>query len=96
MNEVPIATFVEAIHAIHGVTASLASRERVHEQFEGKTVWEGEVLIFDLDDHPTALWCFAWEVDGELTAVLAEGPIETANDAVMASIFTTGGETPEA
>lgn len=72
------------------------ARERVHEQFEDETVWEGEVLIFDLPGHPTASKCFAWEVDGEITAVLAEGPIETAADAVRASIHSDGSKEPEA
>ena len=96
MNELGISLFQRAIHAMHGATASLTARERVHEQFEGDTVWEGEVLIFDLSDHPTASRCFAWEVDGEITAVLAEGPIRTATHAVRASIHSDGTEEPEA
>jgi hypothetical protein len=39
---------------------------------EGHTVWEGEVLIFDLLDHATAPKCYAWEVDGQVTTVLHE------------------------
>ncbi len=86
---------VETIHAMHDADASLIRRERVHEQFEGKTVWQGEVLVFKLSGHPTAGWCFAWEVDGDVTAVLAEGPIQTPADAVRASIYSDG-EMPEA
>ena len=96
MNEISDTEFATSIHAMHGATASLTDRERVHEQFEGDTAWEGEVLVFDLADHPTAKKCFAWEVDGEITAVLAEGPIRTANDAVRASIHSDGTEEPEA
>ncbi|RLA05868.1 MAG: hypothetical protein DRQ54_07470 [Gammaproteobacteria bacterium] len=96
MNRISTDQFSQSIHAMHGATASLTARERVHEQFEGDTVWEGEVLVFKLSDHPTASRCFAWEVDGEITAVLAEGPIETATDAVRASIWADGAEEPEA
>ena len=96
MNLIPIEEIALAIHAMHGATASISARERVHEQFEGDTVWKGEVLVFELSDHPTASRCFAWEVDGEVTAVLAEGPIETATDAVRASIWADGTGEPEA
>ena len=96
MNAQQIRVFVDGIHAMHGAIASLASRERVHEQFEGDTVWEGEVLVFELSDHPTASRCFAWEVDGEITAVFAEGPIVTAVDAVRASIHADGTKELEA
>ena len=95
MNEADLSSFEQAIHAMHGADASLIRRERVHEQFEGETVWEGEVLVFKLSGHPTANWCFAWEVDGEVTAVLAEGPVQTAADAVRASIYADGTPEPE-
>ena len=96
MNELPISQFVRAIRVKHEADASLIRRERVHEQFDGKTVWEGEVLVFKMSGHSTADWCFAWEVDGEITAVLAEGPIQTAADAVRASIHADGSVEPEA
>lgn len=96
MNQIDPKEFDAAIHAMHGATASLTARERVHEQFERQTVWEGEVLIFELSGHPTATCCYAWEVDGEITAVLAEGPIQTATDAVRASIWADGKAEPEA
>ena len=86
MNEKPLSYFEKAIMATHGVGARLLRRERVVESFEGVTVWEGEVLIFDLLDHPSALWCYAWEVDGEVTAVLHEPPVDSAQAAVRASI----------
>jgi hypothetical protein len=96
VNDISVDRLGDAIHAMHGAIAKLLAREPVHEQFEGDTVWEGEVLVFELSDHPTASKCFAWEVDGEITAVLAQGPIQTATDAVMASIWADGTEEPEA
>jgi hypothetical protein len=96
MNQTPLPDFIAAIRAMHGAASKLLTREPVHEQFEGETVWEGEVLVFELSDHPTASKCFAWEVDGEITAVLAEGPIQTATDAVRASIWADGSVEQEA
>ena len=58
----------------------------VIEQFGGRVVWEGEVLVFDLHDHPTARKCYAWSVDGRVTAVLHEGPVDSPKAAVRAAI----------
>ena len=86
MNEAPLTTFVHAIHATHGVSSQLLGREQVVETFEGQTVWEGEVLVFELVGHPNAKRCYAWEVDGEVTAVLEMPPVKSARDAVRAAL----------
>ena len=87
MNDIPLASFQEAIHATHGVQSRLVGRERVSESFEGEPVWEGEVLLFTLTDHPTALLCYAWEVDGKVTAVLHQGAVNNPVAAVRAAIL---------
>ena len=79
--------FQDAIHTTHGTQAQLVGGERVSETFEGETVWEGEVLLFDLQGHPTAIQCYAWEVDGKMTAVLRQGPVDSPLAAVRASIL---------
>ena len=85
MNEATEATFRHAIRAMHGADSRFLWKERVVEFSEGgEIVWEGDVLAFELDGHPTALRCFAFEVDGEVIAVLAEGPVESGQDAVRA------------
>jgi hypothetical protein len=86
VNEKPLDYFHEAIRATHGAESELVRRERVVEQFQGETVWEGEVLVFALKGHPSARWCYAWEVDGVVTAVLHEPPVASALDAVRAAI----------
>ena len=96
MNEISEAAFREAIRATHGAKAQLVRRERVVERFEGETVWEGEVLVFALQGHPEASTCYAWEVDGQVTAVLGVPPVRSAVDAVRASIMADEGEVPEA
>lgn len=87
MNDVPIATFQKAILATHGAKAELAERIRVVEDFEGERVWEGEVLVFELEGHPGATRCYAWEVDGQVTAVLGVGPVDSPLKAVRAAIL---------
>lgn len=86
MNELPIPEFEKAILATHGAKAKLESRSAVRELFQGETVWEGEVLIFVFDGHPTAPKCYAWSVDGRVTAVLHDGPIDSPEAAVRAAI----------
>ena len=87
MNELPIPEFEHAIQATHGARSQLEGRIRVEEDFRGQRVWEGEVLVFELLDHPTAPYCYAWEVDGEVTAVLHQGPVDSPLAAVRASIL---------
>jgi hypothetical protein len=86
MNEKPLSYFEKAIMATYGVGCELVRRELVVERFEGELVWEGEVLVFKLLDHPTALWCYAWTVEGEVMAVLHEPPVLSAVAAVRAAI----------
>ena len=86
MNELPISSFEHAIQVTHGAKARLIARVRVDEYFGKQPVWEGEVLVFTLKGHPTAHFCYAWEVDGRVTAVLHEPPVGTPQAAVRAAI----------
>lgn len=47
----------------------------------------GDVMVFELEGHPEATRCYAWEVDGQVTTVLGVGPVKSAQDAVKASIL---------
>ena len=84
MNELPLEGFRHAIRQTHGARAQLRERVRVVEDFEGQRVWEGEVLVFQLHGHPTAVKCYAWELDGQVTA----GPIDSPREAVRAAILS--------
>ena len=46
------------------------------------------MLVFELLDHPTAPRCYAWEVDGEVTAVLHTGSVDSPLKAVRAAIVS--------
>jgi hypothetical protein len=89
VNEAPLSTFERAIQTTHGAGSTFLGREQVIERFQGETVWEGEVLVFQLQGHPTAERCYAWEVDGVVTAVLEEGPVKSAQDAVRAALVSS-------
>ncbi len=86
-NEAPLTSFQHAIRQTHGCGSHLLTREPVIEKFRGKNVWAGEVLTFLLHHHPTARFCYAWEVDGRVTAVLHTGPVDSPVAAVRASIL---------
>lgn len=87
MNEPPISTFKDAIRATHGAEAELVARVAVHERFQGATMWRGEVFVFDLQGHPTASRCYAWQDGSQITAVLHTGPVDSPANAVRASFL---------
>src|SRR5882724_4448486 len=49
-----------AIRELHGTEATHVETVPVKETFQGQTVWEGDVEIFDLADHPQAKRAYAW------------------------------------
>ena len=85
----PLSAFEDAIQATHGAKAQFLSRERVDQPFEGGSGWQGDVLVFQLLDHPSARLCYAWEVDGEITVVLGGGTVDSPIAAVRASILAS-------
>ncbi len=85
-------TLRDAVEAQHGGRANFHSVVPIDERHDGQPVWEGEVHVFDLDNHPKATRAYAWSspVDGSdrrrFYAVLHLGPIRSARDAVRAAI----------
>ena len=91
MSEVSADLLKQAVEAQHGGTATLAQSVPVHETFEGKTVWDGVVHVFDLAGHPTAKRAYAWSYERDdgrrrFFAVLHIGPISGPREAVQAAI----------
>jgi hypothetical protein len=82
----------QAVERTHGGTATLAQSIPVRETFQGQTVWEGVVYVFDLAGHPTATRAYAWSSpieDSEkrrFFAVLHTDRIHSPIDAVRAAI----------
>ncbi len=90
--EVSVDQLQRAVEGQHGGKAVLVGAEPVKETFQGKTVWEGVVHVFDLDGHPSATRAYAWSspVEGSdkrrFYAVLHLGGIRSPLDAVRAAI----------
>jgi hypothetical protein len=80
-----------AIRNLHGVDSTWIESVPVHETFQGETVWQGEVQVFDLTNHPKAKRAYAWSYATEGTkrrymAVLGLGPVKDAATAVRVAI----------
>src|ERR1700693_5721592 len=92
MIEVDARQLKEAIEAQHGGAATVVQAVPVKETFEGQTVWEGVVHVFDLDGHPKATRAYAWSspIEGSTKrrffAVLHIPPITSPLNAVRAAI----------
>ena len=91
-SEAPYADLHQAIRDLHGCESEWIETMPIVETFEGQTVWEGDVEVFDLIDHPTASRCYAWSYQVNETgkrrylAVLHDGPIDSPRKAVQAAI----------
>ncbi len=53
----------EVIHKLHGAEAKHVKSVPVKEVFQGETVWNGIVEVFDLKGHPWADRAYAWTHD---------------------------------
>jgi hypothetical protein len=83
----------EVIRKLHGVEATHVETVPIVESHEGRTVWQGEVEVFDLADHPKASRVYAWahETDDperpqRTVTVLHVPPITSPRKAVQASV----------
>jgi hypothetical protein len=54
------------IRKLHGATATYVESVPVKEVFQGQTVWDGVVEVFDLKAHPKTHRAYAWshQTDG--------------------------------
>ncbi len=93
VSEVSTEVLAQAIRDLHGCDSTWVESVPVKVTFEGETVWEGEVQVFDLQDHPSAKRCYAWSHaidDSEkrrFVAVLHQPPVDSPLAAVRAAIM---------
>jgi len=91
-------SYIEELKAVirhgHHVESEHVESVPVKEVFQGKTVWDGVVEVFDLKNHPTASRIYAWSYEtddpNESThhvTVLHAHPVKSAEDAVRAFII---------
>lgn len=50
----------EVIRKLHGTESSYVETVPIKEVFQCQTVWEGEVEVFDLHEHPKTSRVYAW------------------------------------
>jgi hypothetical protein len=86
-----IAELQAVILNLHGVVAEYVETVPVNEEYQGQTVWEGDVEVFELHDHPKAKHIYAWGYSDEDEArryvtVLELPPVTSPELAVRASI----------
>jgi len=84
----------ETIRRLHGVESSHVETVPVKESFKGETIWEGEVEVFELYDHPETDKLYAWVHEMDDTdnperhvTVLHIHPITSPQLAVRAAII---------
>jgi hypothetical protein len=82
----------EAIRHLHGLDATWLESVAVHEQHEGRTVWQGEVQVFAVE-HPKASRVYAWSHETEngrrqFHAVLGQPPVTDATMAVRMAVLS--------
>jgi hypothetical protein len=82
-----------AVSQLHNCGTTHRETVPVHEVFQGKTVWQRDVEVFDLHGHPKAKRAYAWShLDGandeqtRFVAVLEIPPVESAETAVRVQI----------
>ena len=82
----------DVIRHLHGVESKHVESVPIKETFQGKTVWEGIVEVFDLIGHPKAPKVYAWAYETENpkkpkhVIVLHLGPVTSPLLAVRAAI----------
>jgi hypothetical protein len=88
-----IAFLKQAIEKLHGCEATHIKTVPVKERFHGQTVWDGQVEVFQMPEHPKTKKLYAWaykESDDKpnlkAVTVLAVPPITTPRKAVQAFI----------
>jgi hypothetical protein len=82
------------IQRLHKATAKHVGTVEVRETFQGQTVWNGHVELFNLTGHGKAGLCYAWSYQDDsgehIAAVLNVPPVYTAQDAVRMHIVPEG------
>ena len=86
-----ISLLQEAVQRLHKCEAIHAKTVFVREQFQGHTLWEGEVEVFEVNGHAKAQRCFAWlqhlgSKGVRYVALLEHGLVTSPQTAVSASI----------
>ncbi len=87
------AELAKHVQAMHGVPARFVEAVEVHEEHEGRTVWDGAVKVYDVTGHPSgATRAYAWSYATEggrrrFIAVLGLPPVDSPAMAVRTAVL---------
>ena len=80
--------------SLHGCSAKYIETVPVLEEFQGQTVWQGEVEVFELSGHPKAKIGYGWgyrigdnDQGRRYITVLELPPVDSPQTAVKAGIM---------
>jgi len=81
----------EIIKKLHHCEATYLETVPIKETFKNQTVWEGEVEVFSLINHPKTNKCYAWQYtddqgDQQFVTVLEIPPVDSPLKAVQVAI----------
>ncbi|MEP7149639.1 MAG: hypothetical protein ABI857_12230 [Acidobacteriota bacterium] len=86
----------ELIEQEYGTTAKHVETVSVHETFNGETIWDGEVEVFDVPEFSDADRVFAWMFEGDAgqqqVTVAQIPPATSPENAVKAYIVSQYGK----
>ena len=76
------------IHQLHETGSRHLESVRVLEQFQGQTVWEGDVEVFQLVNHPKAKRCYGWSYGDpeQFITILELPPVDSPQSAVKVGV----------
>ncbi len=60
MTQESIKALQKAVEGLHNCKAKYKEKIHVNETFESSLVWDGDVYLFDLQEHPTGKLAYAW------------------------------------
>ena len=83
-----IARVQVALTQLHNCGAIWRESVSIHEIFQGKTLWQGEVEVFDLHNHPKAKRAYGWTFGQpeEFITILELPPVTDAASAVKVGV----------
>ena len=78
----------QVIFHLHKSDSKHVGSVKVEEVFHGKTLWKGDVEVFDLTSHPKAKRCYGWThgEPEEFITILELPPVTDAQSAVKVGV----------
>ncbi len=84
---------IKVISDLHGCKPSYVETVPITETFQGQIVWQGDVEVFDLENHPKAERVYAWahragenDEGKRYVTVLQIPPVDSPQTAVKIAI----------